>query len=62
MTTTSPTAEQVEERAEALLQHDVYCCQSALVDNLLKLSGESFTLDDNREFAVSVHTLGLIFR
>ena len=49
--TTTPTAEQIEERAEALLQHDVHCCQSALVDSLLKLSGESFTLDDNRELA-----------
>lgn len=51
MADTTPTDKQVEDRAEALLQHDVYCCQSTLVDSLLKLSGESFALDDNRELA-----------
>ena len=50
-TTPTPTDKQVEERAQALLDHDVFCCQSALVDNLLKLSGESLALDDSRELA-----------
>ncbi|REK39222.1 MAG: hypothetical protein DWQ46_18220 [Planctomycetota bacterium] len=49
--TREPTTQEIEERAEALLQHDVFRCQSHLVDGLLKLSGESFALDDNRELA-----------
>jgi hypothetical protein len=52
MTDTTPTDKQVEERAQALLDHDVFCCQSALVDDLLKTLCETPMTDGNHDIIV----------
>jgi hypothetical protein len=42
------TAEQkhVEEIAQNLLNNEIYCCDSSLVDDMLKLEGSGFSIDD----------------
>ncbi|KKL18594.1 hypothetical protein LCGC14_2473960 [marine sediment metagenome] len=50
--TTTPTVEEIQTRADALLRDDIGWCASALmVDDLMKLSGETLTLDETKGLA-----------
>ena len=42
---TTTTPQQIDERAQALLDQDVLCCDSALVDGPLLLETEALTHD-----------------
>ena len=48
---TTTTPRQIEERAQALLDHDVLCCASALVDGLLLLETDILTHDTTKAIA-----------